>query len=256
MRSHRLILCMALACSALTAGASSALGQFADPTFVLNPSSGGPSDTFTATYDVSQGGCQYADGRMVNFYWYGGSSAITVIGKAPLAKCVASITAAPPAGTPPGEYTVSADVVSPSGPQAEKGEKYRVGAAPRPPAQPTPPSGGSAPGAVVPGAPGGGAGVQQGPVGPSPGQGDAVAVPGTLPGPSDGSAPTAGAAEPSPPPCAMQGVDCRAETPAAADGGGPSWFAVILVVLSGGALLAVLLRGWRRRVHDPERVAV
>lgn len=116
---------------ALVACASSASAQFGEAALTLNPDSGGPTEVFTATYDVTNGRCAYADGRMVNFYWYGGSSSITVLGKAPMTRCVASLRTVPPAGTSPGEYTVTADVFSPSGPQAEEGGRYRVLASPR-----------------------------------------------------------------------------------------------------------------------------
>lgn len=115
----------------LVAFASSASAQFGEATLTLNPDAGGPTEVFTATYDVTNGRCAYADGRMVNFYWYGGSSSITVLGKAPMTRCVASLSTVPPAGTSPGEYTVTADVFSPAGPQAEEGGRYRVLASPR-----------------------------------------------------------------------------------------------------------------------------
>lgn len=153
---------LALSGALLHLETSSASAQFAEETLVLTPSFGGPTDSFTATYDVNSGGCQDPDGKMVHFYWFGGASSISVIGKVPLVRCVASLTTVPPAGTPPGEYAVGGDLFSPGGVQRPQSGMYRVDSAarprssPAPSARPSPTS--TAPGAAVSGGSGGGPG--------------------------------------------------------------------------------------------------
>lgn len=131
---RRIVLFLALIGACVAVDAPQVSAQWTDePPLGLSPDSGGPTDTFTATYDISKGGCSpYDKGWMVHFYWFGGSSSITVMGKQPLIDCVASLTTTPPPGTPPGAYTVGADVFSPAGPQRSQSGEYRVGPKPRP----------------------------------------------------------------------------------------------------------------------------
>lgn len=153
-----------------------ASAQFAEQALVLSPDFGGPNDAFTATYDVNAGGCRDPDGKMVHFYWFGETSSITVMGKVPLVKCVASVNAVPPPGTPPGQYTVGADLFFPGGPQRPQNGTYRVDSKPRPRSpssthSPGSPSSVTGPEAVA-GAPGGAARSDERVADQSPGEGN------------------------------------------------------------------------------------
>lgn len=256
---------------------TSAAAQVAEETLVLTPNFGGPTDTFTATYDVNSGGCRDPDGKMVHFYWFGGVSSITVIGKAPLVKCVASLTTAPPAGTPPGEYVVGADLFSPGGPQRPQHGTYRVvdGAArsganppasarggsssttPGPGADSDGPSGaqdatwgatGSSP-AAGPGGPGTATDARKGAAGASPAE--AGNADPSSPA-DDGSGQSLSASEPR---CAVQKVDCQVETEADGDRRVFVAIAFVFVLLVGFALLAALSKATRRRRKATEAVS-
>lgn len=178
-----------------------ASAQFAEESLVLRPAFGGPSDSFTATYDVNDGGCRDPDGKMVHFYWFGGASSITVIGKVPLMKCVASLEAVPPPGTPPGQYTVGADLFFPGGPQRPQNGTYRVdsSARPRSPSSKPPPgsspSNVSGPGAVT-GAPNGDPAAGEAPAAQS--RNGRTGPGATVAGLKDGGAVANGAADQSP----------------------------------------------------------
>lgn len=248
-----------------------------EPPLGLRPDYGGPRDTFVVTYDVGQGGCRYPDGRLVSFYWFGGSSGMTMLGRAQLVNCVAWLSTTPPAGTSAGEYVVGADVLYPSGSQRPQSGRYRVdpAARPRSMSSPLPPPGSSSnrPGLepTLGGETGGPSGPAWALMGPSPGPGPGPVSPAQGPGdggqgpggPAQGDAavpppvseggasPGAAAAEPAPPDCGKQEVDCRAGAPeTASQAGSRPKGPVVLVVLAVVALLTGLVLVWRRRLHD------